>query len=342
MIASVRLREDWCFFLPNTTGTSELNRHIKKYYFYLLGIFYDFLKRYDDAVDAYSKVLRYRYFFANTSERFEKAYAKSSKTKNNKKSSLMICGGVGDFLQHLPYMLNNKSNSYTIITHFTKAKDFFEKIGVKVEQIYTFSDRSEEKAIVASISKQMAIYRCPRNLFMDKSPFLPEAPIFTNHYPVIGIHAGGSSYAVNKEIKSGKIPKNLPKNYIHALLKELEKLDVNVIFFGMKNEIETFDISESETLKFSCHEDITKSLSVVSQCNAFIGSDSAFKTMSSMLKIPTIILCSAPKNNFRDRMFIDPYIKHHAMYAFKYSKFSDKEISEAITYTKNTLVKILN
>ena len=319
-----------------------MNRHIKKYYFYLLGIFYDFLKRYDDAVDAYSKVLRYRFFFANTSVRFEKAYAKSTKTKNNKKSSLMICGGVGDFLQHLPYMLNNKSNNYSIITHFPKAKDFFETIGVQVDKIYIFSDRSEEKSIVASISKEMNVYRCPRNLFMDNFPFLPEALIFDNHYPVVGIHAGGSSYAVNKDIKSGNIPKTLPKKYIDGLLKELNTLEVNIIFFGMKNEIETFDIEENAKLKFACHADITKNLSVVSQCNAFIGSDSAFKTMSSMLRIPTIILCSAPKNNFRDRMFINPYIKCHVMSAFKYSDFSDGEIIEAVIYTKKTLLKMLN
>ena len=324
-------------FLPIHTGTLELNRHIKKYYFYLLGMFHEFLKRYDDAVEAYSNVLRYRFFFANTGQRFEKAYAKT-----NKKSSLMICGGVGDFLQHLPYMLNNKSNSYTIITHFPKAKDFFESIGLKVEKIYTFTDRAEEKAIVASLSKEMNIYRCPRNLFMDRSPFLPENRIFTNHYPVVGIHAGGSSYAVNKEIKSGNVPKTLPKSYIEGLLKELGKVDINVIFFGMKSEIESFDISENEKLKFSCHEDISKSLSTVSQCNAFIGSDSAFKTMSSMLRIPTIVLCSAPKNNFRDRMFIDPYVKYRIMNAFKYTNFSDKEVGAAIAYTKNTLVNILN
>ena len=319
-----------------------MNRHIKKYYFYLLGIFYDFIKRYDDAVDAYSKVLRYRFFFANTSERFGKAYAKCNKTKNNKKSALMICGGVGDFLQHVPYMLNNKSDRYVIITHFPKAKDFFETIGVKVEKIYTFTDREEEKAIVESVSKEVNLYRCPRNLLMDTSPFLPETPIYNNNYPVVGLHAGGSSYAVNKEIKSGNVPKTLPKSYIDGLIKELGKLDVNVIFFGMKSEIESFDISENEKLKFSCHEDITKSLSVVSQCNAFVGSDSAFKTMSSMLKIPTIVLCSAPKNNFRDRMFIDPYIKHQIMSAFKYTTFSNKEVETAIAYTKITLMKALN
>lgn len=300
-------------------------------------MFYEFVKRYDDAVEAYSKVLRYRFFFANTGQRFEKAYAKT-----NKKSSLMICGGVGDFLQHIPYMLNNKSNSFAIVTHFPKAKDFFEKIGLKVDSIYTFSDRSEEKMIVASISKEMNIYRCPRSLFMEQSPFSLEEKLFTSHYPVIGIHAGGSSYAVSKEIKSGNIPKTLPKSYIDGLLKELGKLDVNVIFFGMKNEIESYDLSENKKLKFSCNEDITKSLSVVSQCNAFVGSDSAFKTMSSMLKIPTILLCSSPKNNFRDRMFIDPYMKHHVMYAFKYIDFSDKELREAVTFTKNTLVKMLN
>ena len=130
--------------------------------------------------------------------------------------------------------------------------------------------------------------------------------------------------------EGGKLQGEMPEDIPVALRtrskrqhQDAHTLDVNVIFFGMKSEIESFDISENEKLKFSCHEDITKSLSVVSQCNAFIGSDSAFKTMSSMLKIPTIVLCSKPKNNFRDRMFIDPYIKHQIMSAFKYTNFSN-------------------
>ena len=314
-----------------------MNRHIKKYFFYLLGMYYDFLDRYDDAVEAYSKVLRYRFFFARTADKFESAY---HKTKQN--SSLMICGGVGDFLQHLPYMLRNKSNNYVVLTHFPKAKDFFDSIGLKVEKIYQFKNRDEEKAILSTISKEITIYRCPRDLFMDKSPFEFGALAFKNNFPIVGIHMGGSNYAVDKELKSGKIPKSLPKSFIDNLLIQLSNFDLNIIFFGTRNEIEALELTERQKLKFSCDDDITKNLSVVRQCNAFIGSDSAFKTMSSMLKIPTIVLCSAPKNNFRDRMFIDPYIKQKVMSAFKYNVLSEKEIQAAVIYTTNTLFTILN
>lgn len=295
------------------------------------------MKRYDDAADAYSKVLRYRYFFAKTAARFEKAY---KKTKKN--SSLLICGGVGDFLQHLPYMLSNKSQKYVIVTHFTKAQDFFNSAGLTVETIHHFSTRDEEKAIVSYISKKLNIYRCPRKVFMDKFPFELEPKIFQNNHPIVGIHVGGSNYAVSKELKSGKIPKSLPKQFVDNLLNQLSSMDLNVIFFGTKKEVESLDIIESEKLKTLCHDEIAKSLSAVRQCNAFIGSDSAFKTMSSMLKIPTILLCSAPKNNFRDRMFIDPYAKENVMSVFKYKTLSDNEIRQAVLYTKKTLLKILN
>ena len=41
-------------------------------------------------------------------------------------------------------------------------------------------------------------------------------------------------------------------------------------------------------------------------------------------------------------MFIDPYIKHQIMSAFKYTNFSNKEVETAIAYTKSTLMKVLN
>jgi len=50
-----------------------------------------------------------------------------------------------------------------------------------------------------------------------------------------------------------------------------------------------------------------------------IGADSVFKTMSSMAKIPTIIFYEDVKSHFRDRVFIDPYVKKNIMFPYKYA-----------------------
>jgi hypothetical protein len=51
-----------------------------------------------------------------------------------------------------------------------------------------------------------------------------------------------------------------------------------------------------------------------------------------MLKIPTIVLTHNDKNNYRDRVFIDPYIKKGVMSVFKYDKMNKDTIKEAINF----------
>ncbi|NBQ85443.1 MAG: hypothetical protein EBU03_04905 [Methylophilaceae bacterium] len=313
-----------------------MNRHIKKYYFYLLGLYYDLFKRYDDAVEAYAEVMRYRFFFANVQSKFSAAY------KNRlSKSKLAITGGVGDFLQCLPYIMANKSNDYVVITHFPKAKEFFESFGIPICKIYTCTNPAEEKSISQDVFSAEKVYRCPRDLFFKDSPLTSQAISYTSeHRPIIGVHMSSSHFAVSHEIKKGLTPKALPKEFTVSLLNALEVLDFNVILFGTKKEIIDLGVAPNMRLKIASDDDITKNLASVNSCHAFIGSDSAFKTMSSMLKIPTIVLYSKEKNNFRDRMFIDPYVKNGVIYPFRYQNFSDNEINTAITFVTKTLTKL--
>ena len=102
-----------------------MNRHIKKYYFYFLARFFDLLGKPDKSFASFAKVIRYRTFFWDVQKRYIAAYQKSSK-----KSYLEIHGGVGDFLQHLPFLLKHKSAKYIVATHFLAAKAFFENLGI--------------------------------------------------------------------------------------------------------------------------------------------------------------------------------------------------------------------
>lgn len=56
-----------------------------------------------------------------------------------------------------------------------------------------------------------------------------------------------------------------------------------------------------------------------------------------MIKIPTIVLHQNTKNNFRDRVFIQPYLKNHMMHVYKYNNFSKQEIKVALHYVLNIL-----
>ncbi len=313
-----------------------MNRHFKKYYFYILGRYFDYFHKYDASIDTYAKSMRFRFFFEDIQTRFANAYIKKTK-----KSSLIIRGGVGDFLQSIPYMLKNKSATYIVRSHFYKSKDFFDSLNIEVDQFFIFSDLKEEKQTDQSIEKCGLIYQCPRDLFFESPPFKTKKNIWNNDFPIVGIHMSGSSFAVNLEITQGLIPKSLPKSFVNHLLMDLSHMNINILFFGTKEEIKVLELNENEKLQFACDDDIANNLSHVAQCNAFIGSDSAFKTMSSMLKIPTLVICPDRKDNYRDRMFLNPYVKEKVMSVFKYKTLNSNETEKIISKIKKSLVNLL-
>ena len=52
---------------------------------------------------------------------------------------VVLDGGIGDFLQCIPFVLNEKKFKYICITHLKGAKSFFEVIGIDLK-IYFFSN----------------------------------------------------------------------------------------------------------------------------------------------------------------------------------------------------------
>ena len=280
--------------------------------------------------------MRYRFFFWDIQTRFAQAYL-------NKKlnSRLIVRGGVGDFLQSVPYMLKNKAAPYLVRSHFSKSSAFFDALNIKVDQCLIFSDLDQEKLVDQSIKQLGLVYQCPRDLFFESAPFASKPITWTRALPTVGVHASGSSFAVNIEISQGIIPKSLPKSFVNQLLTQLSQMDINVLFFATQEEIKQLEINEHEKLKFACNADIAKNLAQVAQCNAFIGSDSAFKTMSSMLKIPTLVICPDRKDNYRDRMFLNPYVQAKVMSVFKYKSLNPHETDKIISDVKKSLMRIV-
>jgi energy-coupling factor transporter ATP-binding protein EcfA2 len=295
-----------------------MNRHIKKYYFYFLARIFDIFKQYEKSISYYSKVIKYRTFFWDVQKRYAYSFEKGPKN-----SSLQIQGGIGDFLQHLPFMLKNKSIDYIVATHYLDAKTFFDDLGIKVKKYYFYINLDEYKAVREKLNKLNHSYICPRSLFFANSPFDPQAHSNIEKLFTVGIHMGASILGSDKA---------LSVNFIRSLIKELIALNYKIILFGTHEEIRLLNMAANKNISTPTNKKIIYSLPLVSHCNLFIGSDSVFKTMASMLKITTIVLHEDIVNNFRDRVFIKPYVDREVMFVYRYKMLEGAEINRAIEY----------
>ena len=300
-----------------------MNRHFKKYYFYFLARLLDLLGQYDKSFANFAKVIRFRTFFWDVQSRYVAAYQKSSKD-----FSIEIHGGIGDFLQHLPFILNNKSARYIVATHFKGAPSFFKSLNIKVDHFYFYSNKEEYLEIRNLIRKHTKAYVCPRSLFFKTSPFSNYVTLKNMKRKTIGIHAGASSLGSHKAI---------PASFTKELLVYLNRENYKIILFGTKKELTEFQGFKNKGIMFASDKNVIKNLALVVYCDFFIGSDSVFKTMASMLKKPTIVLHHNIKNNFRDRVFISPYIKEQLMHVYKYSNFNKREMKSALQFISNVM-----
>jgi ADP-heptose:LPS heptosyltransferase len=293
-----------------------MNRHFKKYYFYFLARLLDLFGLYDRSFSSYAKAIQYRTFLWDVQNRYIAAYQKSSKN-----AFLEIQGGIGDFLQHLPFILENKSAQYIVATHFKGAQLFFKALGIKVNKYYFYSNKEEYRSIRETLKKEEYSQSCPRVLFFQQSPFVSYKKIRNKKKRVIGIHPGASALGSSKAI---------PMSFIQELIKQLIQMGYKIILFGTKKELSDIKISKNKDIILASDKNIIKNLSFVQYCDLLIGSDSVFKTMASMIKIPTIVLHQNTKNNFRDRVFIKPYLKNHMMHVYKYNNFNKQETKKNI------------
>jgi hypothetical protein len=298
-----------------------MNRHFKKYYFYFVARVLDLIGQYDNSVAYYSQVIQIRTFFWDVQVRYIAAYQKSSK-----KSYLEIHGGVGDFLQHLPFILKNKSAKYIVATHFLAAKAFFEALGIHVSKYYFYNNTDEHRIIRHKLKKFKHSYWCPKKVFFDVPPFKAQENPKLKTDIVIGLQIG-SSRLTNSPLSI---------KFALKLVDVLLGIGCSLILFGTKKEIDQLKLKPKKELFFATDKDITKNLSLVQFCDLLIGGESVFKTMSSMLKIKTLVIHADDNNRFRDRVFTNPYIQAGVMNVYKYKNL-DNEIPLALDYVKHLI-----
>jgi ADP-heptose:LPS heptosyltransferase len=220
-----------------------------------------------------------------------------------------------------------------VATHFKGAPSFFKSLNIKVDQYYFYSNKEEYRAIRNLIRKHGHTYVCPRTLFFKASPF--GNPVTSKHTKrkTIGIHAGASSLGSHKAIPGG---------FTNELLAYLNRENYKIILFGTTKELSQMQGLKNKDIVFASDKNIIKNLALVNNCDLLIGSDSVFKTMASMLKKPTIVLHQNIKNNFRDRVFITPYINEQLMYVYKYTNFNKTDMKSALQFISNVMNLELN
>ena len=251
---------------------------------------------------------------------------------------VLLQGGVGDFLQCLPFIDANKKNNirYCCVTHLKGAKDFWDTVGIQPEALFIFKTLDEQNQVLNALPRSEQYVLCPRTKYFDIFPFDHEKPLFNNGKPVVGVHVNGSSFSIDTQKKFGMILKSIPARVI----KVLKSKDYNLMVFGLEEELKGMGIRQSETLKFVCDPNPAKSLAYVGQCTAVIGSDSGIKTMSSMNRIPTFVWLGDYRDEPRDQNFIEPYIKDGVMKVFRY-KDVDAQFERGMTMTKEFLQEVL-
>ena len=154
-------------------------------------------------------------------------------------------------------------------------------------------------------------YPAPRQIFFDTFPFTPSEKKLDHDplMPVIGLHMTPSAMTSNP----------LSRDFIDQLIHKLLSYQAKIVLFGTQAELSHFEFQKDDRISFASHESIIENLAQVQYCDVMIGADSVFKTMSSMAKIPTIIFYEDVKSHFRDRVFIDPYVRKDIMFAYKYA-----------------------
>lgn len=259
--------------------------------------------------------------------------------------SIYVRGGVGDFLQMIPFIMSHSSQEYCVHTHFSKAKEFFNEFGIENLKVFNFNtikehdNQIDEIISVSSPEDREGFGTCPRFFyntltFKNESVELAENLInsFKEKKKIIGIHPFGSEFSTNTYSSFSLPNKFIPCSIVRELINE----DFNYLIFGSKKEFANYGLEESDNVKFSSFDNIVHSLACVSHCFKFFATDSCFKTQSSMTRIPTFCILGDFEDKIRDKMFIEQYVQDGVMKIFKF-KDVHQQRSEIVAFFKEAL-----
>ena len=256
-----------------------------------------------------------------------------------------VRGGLGDFLQCSWFIKNNSTKEFIIHTHFKQAELFFKNIGIENCSFYYFDNIEEHDSQVDKIVENHGenstknVRECPRSFYSDidfsqssKDEAKAFSQRFDNNNPIIGIHPFGSNFSSDTYSKFDLPPKYIPSDIVNEIIKD----DFNYIIFGSESELKDYGVKESKNVAHT-NMNVESCLELVKLCYKFIGTDSAFKTMSSMIRIPTICVLGDFNDEIRDQYFINQYEKDGVMKVYRLKSF-EIEKDKVIQFINENIV----
>jgi ADP-heptose:LPS heptosyltransferase len=256
-----------------------------------------------------------------------------------------VRGGIGDFLQCSWFIQNNKYKEFIVHTHFKGAENFFKDLGVENASYYYFQNTEEHDEQIDKIianhgeNSTTNIRECPRAFYSDVN-FSKESKEnadsfckkFQNDKPIIGIHPFGSGFSDDTYSRFNLPPKRIPAQIINSIIKQ----EYNYIIFGTASELSSYGVNESSNILHT-NFDTQSCLEISKKCSQFIGTDSCFKTMSSMHRIPTLCVLGDFKDETRDIYFINQYEKDNIMKVYRVENF-EKEKQNIIGFINSNIL----
>jgi len=223
-----------------------------------------------------------------------------------------VCGGIGDLIQSFDSIEDGED--IKVFSHFRGAEDFFSSINANFE--FRFFDSIGDLGEVESEIKQSGeeVNRLPFQKFAS----VPEGKFKTAREnskdwdDIIGIHPVGSKLSNDLWDSLGSPLKILPEWFVRAMIHDHRRYFI----FGTEEELEpyrSFLGEHRDNIKYISYDDIWESLCHVSFCKTVIGVDSAIKSMSAASRIETIVFVGDYDDDFRDKNFIQPYVRDGIM-----------------------------
>ena len=242
-----------------------------------------------------------------------------------------VRGGVGDFLQSSWFMMGNPNQEFIIHTHFLGAEEFFKTFNLTNAHFYYFNNIEEHDSQIDKILENHGenstanIRECPRAFYSQISfpkEYQEKASAFVEKFkdkkPIIGIHPFGSFFSSDTHSKFDLPLKYLPSEIVSEIMSD----DFNYVIFGSQSELESYPIKECGNVLHT-NTDISTSLELVKLCSKVIGTDSCFKGMAVMSKIPTFCILGDFQDPLRDKMFINQYEQDKVLKVFRYKNINE-------------------
>jgi len=233
-----------------------------------------------------------------------------------------IIGGIGDILQSFDSA--RALRHVFVYSHYARALDLLRPLGIACT--FTHFELETYQAI-RPIGSRLPYSSYPHLEF-------PAPRLETREPgPIVGIHPFGSAFSNAYWSARGKPAKFLGREVLLQLLAMLKPTGTRVLLFCAPDEAPLLRAllppGAGTWVVVVAEDDIWKSLVRVRECTAVIGVDSAIKAMSCILRIPTIVLLGDYADPFRDRHFIDPYVRDGVLQVIRFRRLSSDHIHEA-------------